>query len=227
MRKIYPLFLVFVFVSASVLADEVTLKNGKVLRGNLVREDEEMILLEDSSGVQIQIKKSNIASTIPDEPIDKMERIQNQQNPKKEARVYRKEDLEKTPELSIVGTEESEDQPVQTRGSNSIVAAERTDEAYWNNEALLIDREIREAKRAYEKHKSVCDKTIPEITDLPTAVPVDSGFQEFEDRRRISCFLADSAHEDLVRAQEDYELLLEQARREGVPPGWVDPERLR
>ncbi len=116
------MFLVFLTAS-SCFAYEIVLKNGKILSGEVVSENQGVMILQDSSGVQLHIKKNNIDSiktqdrnkktdTIPahqgeTEPVESD--ATGVEKPKTKPRLYKKEDLEKMPELTILGDEESPD----------------------------------------------------------------------------------------------------------------------
>ncbi len=76
-------------------------------------------------------------------------------------------------------------------------------------------------------NKSFCDKVIPDIEDLHEGAYVKLSAEQYEEQRRIACMEAEEAAKELEKAQAEYEELLEDARKKGIPPGWVDPERIR
>ena len=51
--------------------------------------------------------------------------------------------------------------------------------------------------------------------------------EQYEERRRVACSEAEASAKDLEKAQAEYEEFLEEARKKGIPPGWVDPDRIR
>jgi hypothetical protein len=242
MKQCRIVFYSLVLLTASYcFADEVVLKNGKILTGEVISEDQEVIILRDSSGVRLYIKKNTIDSLktrTRDEKeqaitsrADEEESLEPQskipEKPKTKPRVYKKEDLEKMPELTILGDEDSPDEDV-LRGEAANRAMQETEaEASWNEEALRIDNQIREAKDIYENSKRFCDKAIPGVEDLREGAYVYRSAEQYEEQRRIACMEAESAAKDLEKAKAEYEELLEEARKKGIPPGWVDPERIR
>lgn len=50
----------FFLLVTSVHAYDVFLKNGKVIKGDLISKDENLIVLQDASGIKIQLKTSNV-----------------------------------------------------------------------------------------------------------------------------------------------------------------------
>jgi methionine-rich copper-binding protein CopC len=234
------LFLVLLTAS-SCFAYEVVLKNGKTLDGEVVSESPEMIVLQDSSGVKLHIKKSNIDSIKTQERNKKTDAIAAHpektepvesdatvvEKPKTKPRVYTKKDLENMPELTILGDEESPDDVALRNEFEERSMQEKEAEAAWNEEALRIDDQIKDAREAYENNKSFCDKVIPGVEDLREGAYVYRSAEQYEEQRRIACMEAEAAAKDLDKAQAEYEELLEDARKKGIPPGWVDPERIR
>jgi len=83
-------------------------------------------------------------------PVIEKENITPTENPKTKGRVYTKEDLEKMPELSIIGTEESAEEAAKRNKLKDRSTKEQQDEAAWNEEALRIDEEMQRAKQSYE-----------------------------------------------------------------------------
>jgi hypothetical protein len=228
------------FTASYCFADEVVLKNGKILTGEVISEDQEVIILKDSSGIRLHIKKSNVDSLKTQKRDEKENGITSRADeqhsleseskipdkPKKKTRVYKKEDLEKMPELTILGSEDSPDEDALRNEYEDRAMQEKEAEAEWNKEALRIDNRIREARDIYENSKRVCDKVIPGVEDLREGVYILSA-EQYEERRRYACVEAEAAAKELKNAEAEYEELLEEARKKGIPPGWVDPERIR
>lgn len=235
------LFVVLLFTS-TCFADEVLLKNGKVLRGEVVNEDQEMIILRDTSGMKLYIKKHSIDSVKTEErnkkandvtpfqeeqqPVVKTQK-QTAEKPKKKARVYKKEDLDKLPELTILGSEKRADDAKLRKELDDRAMKEKETETAWNEEALRIDDQIQEAKESYEYNQGFCDKVIPDLEDLRDGPYVRMTAEQYEEHRRVACMEAEDAARDLEKAEAKYESFLEEARKKGIPPGWVDPERIR
>jgi|GEM_PF-3456908 len=234
--------LIIVLTASYCFAYEVVLKNGKILRGDVVSDHQQLLTLQDSSGVQLQIRHDQIDSLKTQErnqkadvvvsppqqtaiPVDQEESIP--EKPTTKVRVYTKEDLEKMPELSIVGTDESAEEAARRNQQNDRSKEEQQEEAAWNEEALRIDARIQQAKEAYDYNKSFCDRVIPDVVDLRDGTYVKLTAEQYEEKRRIACMEAETAGKDFQKAAAELEQLLERARKAGVPPGWVDPERIR
>ena len=241
-RLIVPLFLILVTTSCC-FADEVVLKNGKILAGKILSQDEKLVVLRDTTGVKLQIRKSTIDSIkmerpkkpavtrAPEQPVAESPTPAKEQ-PRKKARVYKKEDLEKMPELAIEGDEivdeqELEDEEELKKELEELSQEEKELEAEWNEIALQLDDEIQAAREAYEDNKSFCDKVIPDLNDFPAGTYTQLTAEQYEEQRRYACMEAESAAKDLEKAQAEYEAFQEDARRKGIPPGWVDADRIR
>src|SRR5262249_31946214 len=52
--------LISILMAAPTFSYDVALKNGKVVHGTVVREDDQMIVIKDETGVQLTLKKANI-----------------------------------------------------------------------------------------------------------------------------------------------------------------------
>jgi hypothetical protein len=220
---------------------EVVLKNGKILNGKVVSETPEILILKDSSGVKLQIKKNNIDSiktqernqkpdAIPEDR-DETELIESDvtdvEKPKTKPRVYTKKDLENMPELTILGGEENIDEDALKNELEEDSAREKELEAAWNEEALRIDDQIQHAREAYENNQKFCDKVIPDAEDLRVSEYSYLSTEQYEEQRRVACMEAEADAKDLETAEAAYEEFLEDARKKGIPPGWVDPDRIR
>ena len=119
--KLRILFLLLLSAS-TCFGYDVVLKNGKILSGAVVKENQEMIILQDSEGIQLQLRQNQIdwdktkernkkaepaATPIEEakpviEPqkaeVEKPQKVEVEKS-KTKGRVYTKEDLEKMPEL--------------------------------------------------------------------------------------------------------------------------------
>jgi len=240
MRPSQVIALLLMLAASPCFGFEVVLNNGKVLTGDVLREDPETLILRDLSGVRLNIKKDTIdwartqdrnkkteeAHKKEKEPTGETD-LTDPQQPKRKTRVYKKEDLENMPELTILGNEESPDDEEIRNEFEDRAMREKEAEGSWNEEALRIDDQIREAKDIYQNSKRLCDKVIPGVEDLREGDYVRLSPEQYEERRRYACSEAESAAKELKNAETEYEELLEEARKKGIPPGWVDPARIR
>src|SRR5262245_25175160 len=108
MRLLIKIGILLAFISTTYAYD-VVLKNGKSIHGTKVSEDQNQIVVQDASGVRINIKKSNVdtakteaanqQSTTAPTPASAITPSKpaatKKAEPKKPARKITKEDLEK------------------------------------------------------------------------------------------------------------------------------------
>ena len=237
--KLHLAILTLLLAASSCFAYEVVLKNGKILRGEIISDKDQILTLKDTSGIQLKIRHEQIDSAKTEErnpvaetPVQQKAPAVEQEKtpaekPKTKGRVYTKDDLEKMPELSIVGTKESADEVAAKNKLENEANKEEPHESEWSEEALRIDDEIQRAKDAYEYNKSLCDKVIPDVTDLRDGYYVKMTAEQYEEERRYACAASDQDEKDLQKAEADLEHLREKARKAGIDPGLVDPEWLR
>src|SRR5688572_14059661 len=110
-------FLLVVLISSACFGYDVVLKNGKVRSGEVISENQDSIIQEDYYCIRLHINNRNIdpdkakernkKSEVIDVPGSDEGHVQQdpepEEKPKPKARVYNKEDLERIPELTILG----------------------------------------------------------------------------------------------------------------------------
>ncbi len=236
--KLHSLILIILLAAPACFAYEVVLKNGKIVRGEIISDEGEILTLKDTSGIQLKIRHEQIDSDktqernqIVESPDEKPASAVEQEKipaekPKTKGRVYTKDDLEKMPELSIVGTKESAED-VAAKNKIKKESKEATNGSPWSDEALRIDDEMQRARKSYEYNKGLCDKVIPDVTDLRDGYYVKLTPEQYEEERRYACSAADQDEKDLKKAEAEFEQFREKARKAGIDPGLVDPEWLR
>ena len=265
--KTLSLCMAVLVISTSLFADTLVLKNGKKIEGTVVEEDAEGYRIRDSQGIVIFVKKSQLdanASQITKEPEPDTSKAKNEQpeitsknpssvaevaresrdNKKGNVRVLRKEDLDKMPEVSIIGTETA----VEEEGEEgSDPAEERTtedrtsvrSEEYWKEETRRFAISIRDAQRDAEELDQECEdlgkQAAYAVTDPTQYVEINgvlipiagSGYDASTiQAAQEVCRDAEKAKKELSRLQQDLEEFQDYARRQGALPGWVDPDRL-
>ncbi len=109
-KRLYlPVLLLFFVSLTSAEGYTVVLKNGKVMTGTLISESAESVLFKDDKGTQYSLKKSSLdlekmteANAAPAAPALEAavqpESSQPEPQPKKKARVYTKDDLDRLKE---------------------------------------------------------------------------------------------------------------------------------
>ena len=162
----------FLTLAPRVSAYEVVLKNGKVVKGDLVSQDDTMIVLKDATGIQVQLKKSTVdlqkteSANVPPAPPAAESKpapastaapAQAKDQPKKPAKVYTQKDLDRLREEQDLG-----------EGTFAEGAAEGSDET--SDEAPAAKPEEKKsdedaAKKAAEKQQKIeaLQKRIAEI----------------------------------------------------------------
>ncbi len=260
-RKRLFFFLIFIFLTTSLLADILVLKNGKKVEGSLIYQDDEVFQLRDTMGIIITVKKSQIDQEATRKLNEEQKKLESVSEPPKQspqskpqevgvadlarearekklgkARTLRKEDLEKMPELSIIGTEDTGEKPTEPKLSET--PREKTEED-WKSETRRFANALRRAQDDAEIYGKKCDdlgkQAAYAITDptqyiLVNGVLIPIGGSGYDasiiQRTQEVCFQAEQANKQLERLQKELDEFQEQARREGALPGWVDPERL-
>ncbi|HSE41661.1 MAG TPA: hypothetical protein VLH08_12940, partial [Acidobacteriota bacterium] len=173
-----PFLIAFLLFSTALFADTLVLKNGKKIQGTIIKEDAESYKIKDLEGIVILVKKSQInpeasvinkestsesipqAKTAPEssQTAQSVADVAREARDKKKGnvRVLRKEDLDKMPEVSIIGTDEPiEEKPAQ---SDSSSATSEQSEEYWKSETRKFGEEIRRAESEVELLNKQCEE---------------------------------------------------------------------
>ena len=153
------------------------------------------------------------------------------------ARTLRKEDLELTPELSVIGTTQSEER-IEDHAPPSDHLSEKNEE-YWKGQTRQFATDLHRVRDDVELFGKECDDLNKQaayaIVDPSqymiingVLVPISgSGYDSTTiQRAQEICFQSEQAKKELARIEKELEQFQEQARREGALPGWVDPDRL-
>jgi DNA-binding transcriptional regulator YiaG len=215
MRLLINIGILLAFVSTTTFAYDVVLKNGKSIHGTKVSEDENQIVVQDASGIRINIKKSNVdtaktenanqqttatpalASTAaPSKPA-----ASQKTEPKKPARKFTKEEIEKLREKYDLGqgTFGETSKEGSENGDESVVDNSSTEktEAEWREEAEMHRQKLEKAEEQYNRLNEECGK-LKQIA-VQTHVLVDEQGNELpmQDTTKEVCDLAESAQEKL------------------------------
>jgi len=236
MKLLINLGILLVFISTSYAYD-VVLKNGKSIHGTKVSEDENQIVVQDASGVRINIKKSNVdtaktetanqqstppptATTTPSKPA-----ATTKTEPKKPARKITKEDLEKLKEKydlgeGTFGKDSKEDSEKKDESAEDNSSTEKT-EAEWRQESEMHRKKLEQAEQQYNRVNEECEKL--KLLAVQTHVLVDEQGNELpmQETTKQVCDLADSAREKLDAVRSDYSDFTTEAKQQAVPPGWL------
>lgn len=264
-QKAVFLSLIFIFIALSVFADVLVLKNGKKLEGTLIKQDNEVYLLRDPMGIIITVKKSQVddAATQKLNPIQVKSKVTSEdskeiksesksENPSVAdlaraaranrtgtAKVLRKEDLEQTPELSIIGTTQSEESIEDHSPPPPSDHYSEKNEQYWKDQTRQFATDLHRARDDVNFLTKECDDLNKQaayaIVDPSqyiivngVLVPISGSGYDSETIRRAQeiCYQAEQAKRELARIEKELETFQEDARRQGALPGWIDPDRL-
>jgi hypothetical protein len=248
MKKVILIFSILLLPSL-LFAYTVVLKNGKRIDGRLMSEEKGTVTIRDREGVLITIKPHQIDESATEaanvkkadegteiQPKEPAARYANQK--KSTGKVFTKEDLKDLPEVSIIGSEQSEAYSEVPYETEEFAPGGRT-EAEWIAETRQLGRAIRDAEENFAMLKRECESAGAQaaynLID-PTAyvfingvwVPV-SGYgpdPEIQRRAQEVCFQKERAEKEMLRLYEDLDRYQEYARRMGALPGWVEPDRV-
>ncbi len=259
------LSLIFILVTLPILADVLVLKNGKKLQGTIVKDDDQVYEFRDSEGILLTVKKSQVDTEATNKLNPKQEKMEDfaesskqgdgesksdnksvadlarearNKKPGTSKKVLTNEDLENMPEVSIIGTEHTEES-VEDHSAPPDRDHFAEAEDYWKNETYKFKDELDKAKEDAEALTKECDDLNKQaayaIVDPSqyiiingVLVPVSGGYYSpdvIQQAQRV-CDHAEQAKKDVVNIQKDLEKFQERARREGALPGWIDPDRL-
>lgn len=260
-QKAVFLSLLFILITLPIYADVLVLKNGKKLQGTIVKEDDQVYEFRDSEGILLTVKKSQIDTEAtnklnPKQSADSSKQkdvetrtgnksvadiareVRNKKPSTTSKKVLTNEDLEHMPEVSIIGTEHTEESiPDHAAPPDKDHFAEA--EEYYKNETYKFKDELDRAREDAEALAKECDDLNKQaayaIVDPAqyviingVLVPVSGGYYDpgvIQHAQEV-CNHADQAKKDVENILKDLERFQERARREGALPGWIDPDRL-
>lgn len=263
-QKAVFLSLIFILVTLPIFAEVLVLKNGKKLQGTIIHEDDKVYEFRDSAGVALTVKKSqvdaeatqklNAEQKVSNTTTEISKEIKSESKPENSsvadlaraaranrtgaARTLRKEDLDQTPELSIIGTTQSEER-IEDHAPLPADHLSEKNEDYWKSQTRQFANELRRVRDDVELLGKECDDLNKQaayaIVDPSqymvingVLVPISgSGYDSTTiQRAQEVCFQSEQAKKELTRIEKELEEFQQQARREGALPGWVDPDRL-
>lgn len=264
-QKAVFLSLLFILFTLPIFADVLVLKNGKKLQGSIIKEDALVYEFRDTEGILLTVKKSQVdteatnklnpkqektedvaeSSSQPDvesnsgnKSVADIAREARHKKPTTSKKVLTNEDLGDMPEVSIIGTEHTEESiPDHAAPPDKDHFAEA--EEYYKNETYKFKDELDRAREDAEALAKECDDLNKQaayaIVDPSqyiiingVLVPVSGGYYDpgvIQHAQEV-CNHADQAKKDVADILKDLERFQERARREGALPGWIDPDRL-
>jgi hypothetical protein len=227
--SIPSLLILFLLISQFAFPYTVITISGKKIQGTLISEQEATILIKDASGVLISFKKEILdleAMKLENAPSTKMAEIPQRSKKKteptiaqiaQETRKQRKglsralslEDLEKTPRLSVFGSESVD------LSTNTKDAGKETND-HWESRILALKKEVNRLRERKITAEASCEQTKRKqyhARTTPNEKPSDllATYKESSQCRKM-----EEISTQLSDAEVRLEDLLEDARRAGV-----------
>lgn len=226
MRVLSFLVLSFLFHS-SCFAYIVVLKSGKRLVGNLLGEDATTLQLKDPSGIVLSFKKSLLnedamsianANTAAEE----MQADQKTQT-KPDVRVYKNEDVNQMPELSILESDSTESPYPEFKEEDAPgMRADPKVERSWRSRAVALQKELSRLREKKIQVEASCEQSRQNANaQLTTPQKKPVNILALLDRSTACKMLDEIAHQ-LEDAEERWIDFETEARRAEVPWQWLD-----
>ncbi len=238
-RKIFLGMMILLALSGITLSYDLILKNGKVIRGKLVSEDQEKIVVEDESGTKMNFKitsidmeKTKAANQVveappppvaPEAPKEEVKAAEPAK-PKKPARKFTEKDLyrlrSKYPMSGGSGaaavSEDGQQEPAEQTGH-----PEERSEDEWKSISQDLLAKVQELEQLQKQSAADC-QTLQGATIQTHIVTNEKGeTQNMQETTKEICQQAEDAKAMLEQARQDYDSFLEEAKHEAVPPGWI------
>jgi hypothetical protein len=233
--------LVLLFFAASIQAHEVVLRNGKVVKGTVVSEDDSMIVIQDADGLRINIKKANVdaektkaANPPAAKPVDPVEPAKPvsaapkaKQEVRKPAKKLTEEDLKKLREKYDLGegtfkegaAEESESSENTEEAQTDDFSA--TSESEWQAESARHRERVKAAEERYTRLAQECEELKKITVQTHTLVDEQGNELQMTETREKVCEMADSARATLEEERASQNEFMNEAREKAIPPGWL------
>jgi hypothetical protein len=239
MKLLINIGILLAFVTTAYAYD-VVLKNGKSIHGTKVSEDENQIVVQDASGVRINIKKSNVDTVKTETANQQATTAQTTKptstntppkpattktaTPKKPARKITQEDLDKLRDKYDLGEgtfDKNAKEDSETEENSEENTSTEKSEAEWRQEAEMHRQKLEQAQEQYNRLNEECEK-LKQIA-VQTHVLVDEQGNELpmQDTSKQVCDLAESARTKLDDVREGYSEFTTEAKQNAVPPGWL------
>jgi hypothetical protein len=246
MKKNFAFLFVIGMLANFAFAYTVILKNGKTFEGTLVSDDADKITIKDKDGVVLNFKKPSVDlekttganKTVPEPPketateqkekpakVESLDTIaksnaQNAEKSKKPARVYTTNDLYRLRgqyPLDNSGADIQSPSPDVPSGKGM-----SGDEWLELTQGLLAQR--KQAEQNYQQASAKC-KELQGAT-IQTHMVINGQGQPVDmvEATKSACAAADQAKADSDTAKQDYQSAIEQARQQGVLPGYIAQE---
>lgn len=215
-----------------LLATVLTLDGGSRIEGEIVERANGRVIVRTATGVLYSLAESSIRSesvtpvSLPEVRATAVKRERSARLPDLKIRVADAEKKRLLAELSKnhsgkTAPKQSWEIARAEPAEEQLVVTERSDESYWREESRKRGEAVLQAKERLElmtRREQELEDTVRMM--LATGVNPDyMGHQmnALADARTMR----DQARLDIGRAERDFRALQEDARREGILPGWL------
>ena len=213
-------------------AYELVLKNGKVIRGALISEDEQQVIIKDEHGITLKFKKTLIdvsrteaANKVVEPTPAKAEpkKVITEETPKKSkkpARVYDQNDVNRLrseyPMESGEGVQFEEGEPVPAKKGRS--------GEEWQEITQSLLAAVKEAEAASQQLSAKCKEFQGATIQTHRAITADGKPTDLVQAKEEACQMAEDAKAAVERARQQHAGAVQQARQENIPPGYIVTE---
>ncbi len=228
--------LVLFALTSIAVSYDLVLKNGKIVKGKLISEDQDKFVVEDESGTKMNFKKASVdlektaaANTVvetPPAPVAAAKPAEEEkpaalQKPKKPARKFTENDLyrlrSKYPMSGGSTTAGSE----EDAGTEQTGEPEERTEEQWKADSQNLLNRVKELEAVYQESVGDCQMMQGASIQTHRVVNEKGEVQNMQETTKEMCQQAEDAKAMLEQAREDYENFLEEAKMQVVPPGWI------
>lgn len=239
-RTILLSVLILFALSGVTLSYDLILKNGKVIKGKLVSEDQEKIVVEDESGTKMNFKKTSVdiekttaanqiveAPQTPVAPEAPKEEVKAAEpaKPKKPARKFTERDLyrlrSKYPMSGGSGapavSEDGQEEPAAEEMGNP----EERSEEEWKSISQDLLAKVKELEEIQKQSTADCQMMQGATIQTHIVTNEKGETQNMQETTKEICQQSEDARAMLEQAKQDYDSILEEAKHEAVPPGWI------
>jgi len=230
--RLFSLLLVACLVTSAHASHppvSLILKSGKTITGCLIGEDQKTIQLRDSLGVVISVERAFIERIVRDGGVEPQPKdasrlatpdrslaeiaAATRQSRTGKARVVRIQDLERAPEVSVIGD-------VSDAGSSADDHPSARNRDYWRNRLAPLKKELGRSREKEAAAKNRCEQarglhvTKPKktrdvtVTD-PSARPVECE----------QLAVVQAQRQEVEARLQDLQM---EARHQGVPWSWLE-----
>jgi len=241
-KTLFSAFCFVFFLTTTGFSYELVLKDGRIIKGTLITEDADKIILKADTGAFVNFKKENVdleKTTAANEGKVAATLKGNESKPAKprKGRTYTNEDLQQLREKYDWSETPQQNQVEETQkdvaGASSEQKFGTRTENEWQTALRSLYKNLQNAKKGFEELHGQCLALGPQgVTTMlegpGTTTPPQLRLQkqaEIEQRRKDTCKQADEAEAELTRIQGEYDALIQDATNAGVPSGSIDPER--